>query len=412
MAIEVPLEHSDLVGGSSASRVLNCPGSVSRIKRAPKSKGSSYAREGTALHEMIAQVLDHAKEPEEMLPFTHDQPAKGVEGPWSLTITQSIWDDNGAPALDMFDDFLVGLERDQSGEPATFMIEERGAFPGIPGAFGTTDVVFRCGKIGGIWDWKFGRNPVNAEENSQMLFYFATMFAKYPKFFAGCDRVVLCIGQPKVNDLEPSIWETDMMRVLQFIEELQQAVKDAEAPDAFIAKGPWCAFQDCKAVCELHYGAAAHLGSMMNDIKQAKGPDLDAFMSDAMELAEMAEAWSSHIRSLTHEMIDSGKTIEGWKTVAKRSSGREWTMDDEEVRKKLRNRGLTSDEFAPRSTVSAPQAEKLLKKIGKELWEGAAAAKPSSGTTLTRDGDPRASALAPAAKAAALGAALARHLEK
>lgn len=413
---ETPTEHSSLVGGSTAARRLNCPGSYKREQIAPKSKGSAYAREGTALHEMIAQVLDHGKLPADMLPFTHNQPPKGDEPAWSFTVTEELWEELGQPALDMFDDFLNGLEQ-ETGASAVFMVEEKAEFPGIPGAFGTSDVPFRCGEIGGIWDWKFGRGEVEAEDNAQLLFYFRAVLAKYPTFFEGVTRVQLCIAQPYVNDSAPDVWETTLDDVAAFEAELKEAVEIAKQPGAPIKKGPWCKFADCKAVCELHVSAAVKLGAKMDVLERVKRgeadvPDMSAFLSEAMELASLAEAWAKHIAAVTQERLEGGLPVEGWKVVPKRSPGRDWSEDltEAQIIRRLQSRGLTADQYYKKTLVSPPQAEKHLKKLDKELPPDAVVQKKSSGYTLTRDGDPRPAAEPVHQKAAALGSALLQKL--
>jgi hypothetical protein len=423
-----PQEHSSLVGGSTAARRINCPGSLAREAIAPKSKGSSYAREGTALHELIAQILDENKEPDDLLPFRHKQPAKGNEEPWELEVDSDLWYRLGQPALDMFDGFLNDIERDQEGLPAVYMVEESGEFPGIPGAFGTSDVPFRCGKIGGIWDWKFGRGPVKAEENAQLMFYFAVMLHKFPKFFDGIDRVMLCISQPQVNDHTPDVWETDLDDIAAFGEELKEAIALAQTKDAPIEKGPWCKFADCKAVCELYVGAAASLGEKMAELKYAKQMakipthelteepmDMGAFLSEAMDLADMAQTWAKHIAGMTQERLEAGLDVPNFKVVPKKSAGREWNPDLEEqhIINRLRNRGLKSEDYYTKKIITAPQAIAALKKAkAKPLSDDDIRMKPSSGYTLTREDDPRQAADPSHKKAAAIGASLLAMTQK
>lgn len=419
---ETPTAHSSVVGGSSAARRLNCLASYKLEQKAPRSGGSIYARQGTALHEMIAEILDKNRDPKDILPFKYHQVAKHnekgeqIEEPWDYEVSHSEWEDLGQPALDMFDDFLSWLEADQDGAPANYMVEESGEFPGIPGAFGTSDVPFRCGKIGGIWDWKFGRTKVSAEDNDQLMFYFASTRNKYPEFFKGVERVILCISQPQVNDQEPETWETTVEDIDLFILDLQDAVKANVEGNHEPTKGGWCKFADCKAVCPLHIKAGAKLGQMLDTLEKHKedqasptpteGPiDMDAFLSDAMELAEMAQDWAKHIAGITQERLEKGGSVAGWKVVKKASSGRVWTVPDDKVVNRLRTRGLKADEYYTKKVVTPPQAEKLLKKLGKELPEEIVEKKPSSGYTLTREGDPRESA-DPATKGKKLGAAL------
>ena len=52
------MQHSKIVGGSTAKRVINCPGSVALVQQMPERPSSKYADEGTLLHNVIAQILD------------------------------------------------------------------------------------------------------------------------------------------------------------------------------------------------------------------------------------------------------------------------------------------------------------------------------------------------------------------
>jgi len=419
MTQETPTEHSSLVGGSTAKRRINCPASFHLEAKAPKSKGSSYAREGTALHEMIAVILDQDRTATDLLPFTHEQPPKGAEPAWSLTIDEDLWDTLGAPALQMFDDFLDQLEAEQ-GASAVYYVEKRFAFPGIDDAYGTSDIVFRCGNVAGIWDWKFGRGQVRPEENEQLLFYCASARAAMPKFFKGAEELLLCISQPKLDDREPMVWHTDNARVDDFIAELHAAVETIRKGDARMlepVEGEWCAFADCKTVCPLHYGAAAKLGSKLEKLEAAKhgkreeGLDMSALLSDAMELASLAESWAKHVAGITQERLENGLDVPGWKVVPKKSSGKQWLEDDAVIKKRLASRGLKAADYQKVTLISPTQAGEKLKRMGKELPEELYEQKPSSGYTLAREGDPRHEADVPSKKAKKLGAALAKRLE-
>ena len=50
--------HSSIVGGSTASRVINCPGSVALVAKMPPRASSEYADRGTLLHDAISLILD------------------------------------------------------------------------------------------------------------------------------------------------------------------------------------------------------------------------------------------------------------------------------------------------------------------------------------------------------------------
>ena len=60
-------QHSNIVGGSTAKRVINCPGSVALVAQMPPKPSSIYADTGTLLHNIIADVLDSKAKPEDFL---------------------------------------------------------------------------------------------------------------------------------------------------------------------------------------------------------------------------------------------------------------------------------------------------------------------------------------------------------
>ena len=56
-------QHSTIVGGSTAKRVIACPGSVKLVQQMPVKPSSKYADEGTLLHNAIADILGQGTPP-------------------------------------------------------------------------------------------------------------------------------------------------------------------------------------------------------------------------------------------------------------------------------------------------------------------------------------------------------------
>jgi hypothetical protein len=52
------MQHSNIVGGSTAKRVINCPASVNLVNKVPPKGSSDYANEGTMLHAAIADYWE------------------------------------------------------------------------------------------------------------------------------------------------------------------------------------------------------------------------------------------------------------------------------------------------------------------------------------------------------------------
>ena len=50
-------DHSNIVGGSTAKRVIACPGSVALVQKMPPKPSIVYADTGTLLHDAMAQIL-------------------------------------------------------------------------------------------------------------------------------------------------------------------------------------------------------------------------------------------------------------------------------------------------------------------------------------------------------------------
>ena len=391
-----PDEHSDIVGGSTAHRRLNCPRSYALEKLLPRDKGSIYAREGTALHALWAKVLEDDVEPLDLLPYKHEEPARGEEPGWTYLIDELTWAEIGEPALAAFDRFVLKLEEEQ-GVRAKIMVETRCSFPGIEDAFGTTDVCILCGDVVVVWDWKAGSGPVSAVDNDQLKFYARALWNDHPEWFEGVERVILAIMQPKVNDHEPDIWYTDKAHLERFALQLQDVVKTAraEGENAPIERGDWCKFATCKAICPLWAGRTMLLAEKLAAAKVQTNDGkltprvLGDELPDLLELAEIAEDWAKQLRATAHAHLEEGGTIEGWKLVEKRSSGRDWAKTPEELIAWFRNRKFTLDEYMPRQMLSPAQAEKLLKGTGRELPDDLFVKRPSSGSSMAREGSTR-----------------------
>jgi hypothetical protein len=389
-----PSAHSDLVGGSTASRRIGCPRSYSLEQLVPKDdRGSIYAQEGTALHEMMALVLQEDREPTDMLPFTFTS----KDGSWAFTVTTDLWEDKGEAALQAFDTFVMETEN-RIGAPMSFLIETSVEFPGVPGAFGTSDIIARCGPEIFVLDWKFGRGIVPAEENKQLMFYACGALNTARSFFDGmhlhhATPVTLVIIQPALSSgIDP--WTTDLLRLHHFEIELQTTIETirAEGVNAHVQDGPWCTFARCKVICPLHVSAAAKLSTRFGEL-QARlngtapptNTDWPERYADLLDLVDMVEAFCTEVRERTHHAAEQGMTIPGWVLEQKRPGPRKWRSDEEEVVEWLTNDlGYDMDKIAPRKVLTLPQAEKILKKDDRVIPDEMMTRPEPSGTKLVR----------------------------
>lgn len=430
-----PSAHSSLVGGSTAARRLHCPRSIHLEKLVPpeaEDDSSPYAREGTALHELMAEILGKGvDDPTTLLPFTFAQ--KGADGAvlWSFTVDRDLWDQKGAPALAAFDAFVASVEAGWN-QPFDFLIEQRVAFPGLPDAFGTSDIVGRCGDEVFVIDWKFGSRPVSAQDNAQIMFYTAgalntcaaflnkdlTIDAKDPG-----RPVTGVIIQPMAGD-EPSVWETDLGAINGMAAELRDAVYEgvSKGNDAPIAKGKGCDWCRCKPICPLYNRDLSQMADKLSALKaaqdkQAAEPapindhraELAAILSDLLDLSEAVEDWAASTAKLAHDLAMDGVTIPGRKLTAKTGGARSWAVEEGEVAAWFKNRRYKLDEYMPRKLLSMPQAEKLLKADGRTLPADMIKTPGITGYKLVRDGHPG-PAYAPGAETSAAISGLAERL--
>ena len=141
--------HSRVVGGSTAKRVINCPGSVALCATMPPKPSSKYADEGTLLHNIISEVLDKGQTPESFLGMKYED----------VVFTQQLLEDKLLPALELLDEVDPTKEME-------FAVETRVGFGSfLPDVFGSTDLLGRIGSKAIVLDWKFGDGvAVEAEE--------------------------------------------------------------------------------------------------------------------------------------------------------------------------------------------------------------------------------------------------------
>ena len=357
------MQHSNIVGGSTAKRVINCPGSVALVQKMPPQPSSKYADEGTLLHDTIADVLHHLKTPEDYLGRTHNE----------QVLTQELIDDKLHVALKLLDEVDPNQEM-------VYEVEQRVGFGDIlPGVFGSTDLIGRIGSRAIVLDWKFGDGvAVDATENPQLMFYAAAaMRTEGSKWaFEGADEIECIIIQP------PAIRRgvTTPKRIAEFEQQLVAAVKTAMKPDAPLMHGDHCRWCAAKPVCPRMTGAVDRALKVQLESIDA------ATLGKYLQNAELLEEWIKDLRALAHRMLEKNVPVPGYKLVQKQSR-RKWT-DEQAARKALLDMGLKESVVVETSIMSPAQAEKALKKRWADLPEGLVKSE-SSGTTLASEDDPR-----------------------
>jgi CRISPR/Cas system-associated exonuclease Cas4 (RecB family) len=343
--------HSTVVGGSSAGRVMACPGSVQLVRKAPPQVENAYMAAGTRLHEAIADLLS-------------DKP-----------VNRRDFDDDENAKLDYALRFIDTLESEEPNYALEYDVEARVKWDEVPGAFGTVDFIGRLGHTAVVLDWKFGDGVmVSAQDNPQLMFYALAALRSNHWAFEGATFVELIIVQP----FEVRRWVTDVQRLLDFEADLRSALRLSELEAPPLKIGSHCRFCPAKAICPAQTGEIDRL------VKTRLEALNDADLGKALELADMLESFTKAARELVQQKLEAGLPVPGWKLVPKRST-RQWTNEADALAA-LRAVGAPESELM--ELRSPAQIEKVLKKR-KIALPAEVVTSVSSGDTIAPESDPR-----------------------
>jgi Protein of unknown function (DUF2800) len=395
--VGVEAQHSP-IGGSTAARVLACPGSVGLIDKVPaelRKESSLYADEGSALH--IAMMM--------LLTGEVDQPgsfagrAIVLSSGVAIEITAELVCDCLEPCWDFFHTEL----RDVEG----FWVETRAPFPGIENCFGTCDLFGIGDRRNVLVDWKFGAGvgvsatTSQGRTNPQLLFYDRILREAAPKYFRStiteqsfADARLheipthAYIVQPRAQD---EVGRVSKAIITQrdsdgFDMLLRAAADEAQGANPRLAKGSHCRFCPAKPICPQHTGPLLDLTGLQLPARSNNNNGYADALAAGLTLAEIAEPLIRDIRSQAHAWLESGGAIDGWKLVPKRVT-RRWLIGAEST---LLAEGFPEDVvYAQRELRSVAQAEKAAKPLGLAI-PSHLVVKEAVGSTLARDDDARA----------------------
>jgi hypothetical protein len=358
--------HSNIVGGSTAKRVIACPGSVKLVQQMPPRPSSRYADEGTLCHTIMEAVLTRDVQPEEFIGDSFG----------SATATQDLIETKIRPAMEALS--VIDPNWDMTYECEAVV----GFGDALPGVFGSADLVGRLGDTAIVLDWKFGDGvDVSVKENPQAMFYAAAAM-RTPKVawaFKDAKHVECVIVQPTAAT-PIKIWTTTPDRIRAFERQLFAAVKEAMGPDPSMQTGDHCRWCAAKPICPLLTGAVDR--ALKTSLQVLNTTQL----AEMLEQAPLIEDYLSEVRALAYQMLENGVSVPGFKLVQKRAT-RQWINADE-AQAALAALGLEEMELTETKLVSPAQAEKALKKRKIELPDELVVA-VSTGTTLAPEKDPR-----------------------
>lgn len=356
---------------SGAHRWMRCSGSVVLEAQYPD-RGSAYAREGSAAHELAAIVLEGDEANAQGYVGMKVEFEDGGETVQWL-VTQDM--------ADHVDDY-VKLVRERA-EGKTLLIERKvpiGHITGEQGATGTSDAIIidTDQEAIEVIDLKFGMGvQVFAEDNEQAQFYALGALDEYG-IVGDFSYITMVIHQPRMNHVAE--WSIPVDQLHAFAERAAKAAEDCRAAEMaaidgdltdFLVPGEkQCKFCSAKASCpalraeitEVVGGSSAATLDEFTDFE----PEIvdmqtsNNYLPIAMAKVSMVEDWCKSVRAEVERRLLAGQTVDGFKLVEGKRGHRKWgsEADVENLFKSFRMR---QDEMYELSLISPTKAEKVFK---------------------------------------------------
>lgn len=357
---------------SGAHRWMRCPGSVVLEAQYPD-ESSSYAREGTAAHELAALVLEDGEATTAQAyvgkRIAYNDHGEDVQWP----ITQDM--------ADYVDDY-VKLVRERA-EGKTLLVERKlpiDHITGETGATGTSDVVIidHVNAEIVVIDLKYGMGVrVSAEENEQTQMYALGALEEYGVVgeFA---YVSMLIHQPRLNHV--SEWTIPVDTLLRFASQashkaeqcdLARSLDGEEALADFLEPGEkQCRFCKAKATCP---ALRAEITDVVGGSSAATPDEFAEFLPEtvdmqtgdnylpiAMAKVSMVEDWCKAVRAEVERRLLAGQHVDGYKLVEGKRGPRKWA-DTDDIEQLFKSFRLRQDEMYDFSLISPTKAEKVFK---------------------------------------------------
>jgi hypothetical protein len=369
--------HSE-IGASSASRWLACPASVI-ASRGIAEKGSTFAAEGTAAHELSEHCFENNVEA-----YT----CVGQEFNGFIVTTEMAG--HVQYYLDNMKRFTLSDEYDVT-------IEERFELPKIhKDMFGSNDFCatgINNGRLV-IADFKYGAGlNVNAEKNIQLIIY--ALGAYYASnFIYDFKEVSLIVVQPRMEGNEWSQWNITIDELLAYEQILIAGVTEVYSESPKYDSGEHCRFCKAKATCPLLKGQTEDLiqqsFAAVPFEEKPKLPEIKTLDNDTivkvLKHSKQIENWFKAVSAHAYEMLENGEELEGYKLV-KSKSNRKFIDEGQFIEDHILLEASFEDSlFAPKKLLALGKLEKLIGKaeLAPYLY------KPDAGNTIAPISDKRA----------------------
>ena len=362
------------LNASSSHRWMMCPPSV-KLSEQFEDKPSSYAEEGTFLHELCELKLHR---------YLGDMDPALIELQYAEHRDNDFYSDEAETVTDEYVDFCIEtIEAVRLSCPdPLIMVEHRLDYSDyVPDGFGTGDLIIVADGVLEVIDFKGGRGVrVEANRNSQLMLYGLGALLEFDPLY-DIHQVRMTIVQPRLSNLSSFEMEADDLIRWAETEVRPKAMLAYEGKGEFCA-GEWCRF--CKARYTCRKRSEYHMSLAARDFKE---PDLlsDEEIADILPVAESLNSWVQDLLAYATQEAVIGKIWPGYKLVAGRSI-RKYTSEAEVIK------AATEAGYTDIYKTSLLGVGDLEKRMGKKAFNevlGKYIVKPVGAPTLVPETDPR-----------------------
>lgn len=344
------------IGGSSAERVINCPGSVRLSMRAPDYHDDEFSGPGRVAHKVAEWALEAGFDVDDLVGRTVTVDDKIVE------IEPDLAEPVGAYVRCVREHFAAA-------DRSTIQVETRVSLDAFDKALaGTADCSFLSPKEETLYlfDYKHGAGvPVEIEDNPQFKFYGLGRLLTLPD--RRISRVKLVVVQPRCDHPDGPIreWETEPEELVAFGFELAEAIEKARGENAPLKTGGWCQFCPVAAaqICPLINAAVqqAEKFETQDALTADQGGEIDPDeVGRRLALIEPLKVWMTTMRRYAWAEAQRGRVPTGYKLVKIRGRLR-WQDGEIAMRQAVRSfADVEEDRLYKRTPITPRQFEKLV----------------------------------------------------
>ena len=348
---------------SASARWIACPPSVDAGARQPREESGAAAREGTLAHAILEAALLLGLDPMEVDRYEGQDVPEDMQRCVGHAVNY--------------------VHRWQAEHPQVEIWMEKELNPGEAldrdDMYGTSDLILvdRTPKTLSleVVDYKHGKKPVAAENNSQLMSYAVGALLEFFNAEIRKEKtlpVKLVVVQPRVVDF-PTEWDTDSKTLMGWMNTtVQQAATASDNPSSARSAGDHCRWCRAAGTCRELTMQVFRVAAMEFDTEESvpqdspQTGDLDAEeIAYALSYTGMIQGFLDGILTSAQRLMLDGQDMPGYKLVYRRT--RSSYTDKNKVVQWVQKIGLPIDDCAPRDPLSRSKMKRVLDKY--ELTE-------------------------------------------